>query len=75
MNMNTEVTDIRAEAVAVISEVLGKDTATLYSVYLEKKDVEEVLATLAELLTSYMGEKKAKEITAELYDRYKLSQK
>ncbi|MEN9328083.1 MAG: hypothetical protein RI947_891 [Candidatus Parcubacteria bacterium] len=60
----------KKEAVSIISEVLGNDTGVLFSLYFKKRHLEEILTTLAELLTDYMGEKKAKEISENIYKKY-----
>lgn len=67
--MNDEAS-AKKEAVAIISDVLGTDTGVLFSLYFKKRRLEDILATLAELLTDFMGETKAKEITEGLYKKY-----
>jgi hypothetical protein len=64
-----EQLNLQTEAVDVVRATFGNDTATLFAEYSLNKNAQDILSALEDILKEHLGEKKAKEVTDELYIR------
>lgn len=60
----------RSDACALVSKWLGNETAKMYRDFYDKKDVDEVLVSLRELLEEMVGEVQAESELEELKKKY-----
>ena len=64
-----EQLNLQSEAVNVVRSTFGNNTAALFAEYSLNKNTQEILLALENILKEHFGEKKAKEVTDDLYIR------
>lgn len=58
--------EMKAEALKLIAEHFGKETAHLYEDFYNEHDLNTVMESIQELLSDHLGEEKAQEVLSSL---------